>query len=132
MNTNEMEFLDTSDPDFVDKLNFALWSTGGSSDYSNDRDRPYNGQPHTNEGIRGKQEVSGVTMRDVRDCLIKAMLSCAQPELASKVEDNTWRIQDVYDIDFNHVDPVAVSQNLTCNIEKMMGIYPNIPKLTDK
>lgn len=32
-----------------------------------DRDRPYLGQPHTFTGERGKQEVFGVTMRDIRD-----------------------------------------------------------------
>ena len=32
-----------------------------------DRDRPYDGQIHTDEGERGRQEVSGVTMRDLVD-----------------------------------------------------------------
>ena len=26
------------------------------------------------------------------------------------------------------MDPIAISQNLTCQIEKMMGIFPNISK----
>lgn len=138
-----IEKLEQDDKDFENKLNFALSTDGSSSDYRNDKDRPYNGQPWTDGGVRGKQEVKGITMRDIHDCLIQAMLiSCTDEKLADKVFEisddsdigkgtkyaakGTWRKQDVYKIDFKKVDPIAIVQNLTCFIEHYMGIYPNV------
>ena len=115
----EVEMLDASDKDFAQKLDFALWSTGGSSDYRNDRERPYNGQSWTHEGKRGQTEVKGVTMRDIGDCFIRAILGFEE-------SDKTWRPQDVYKMDFSKIDPLALKQNMLNNIEKMMGIFPNI------
>lgn len=162
--------LDASSDDFKDQLEFNLWSTHSNSDYRNDRDRPYNGQPWTCDGVRGSVEVKGVTFRDIKDCFIKALLvSCAsdkylQPDeymkcwdfseckndddrpkptqylldrqndpdyISTKVELGTWRPQDVYKINMDQVDLIAVSQNLSVEIEKMMGIYPNI-KINEK
>jgi hypothetical protein len=77
----EVEMLDASKEDFKEQLEFAIWSTGGSSDYRNDRERPYNGQSWTDEGERGKTEIKGLTLRDVRDCLIKAMLGITHTNL---------------------------------------------------
>ena len=160
----EIEMLDASSEDFKEQLEFAIWSTGGSSDYRNDRERPYNGQNWTDEGERGKTEVKGLTMRDIRDCLIKAMLvsspsnkylnedfskcwdySQEPPKptqylldhqnetdfISTKVELGTWRPQDVYKINWGDIDPLVIAQNLTCEIEKMMGIFPNVPILQD-
>lgn len=70
----DIPILDASSEDFIDQFNFAMWSTDSSSDYRNDRERPYNGQSHTDDGIRGSRIVEGLTMRDIKDCLIKAML----------------------------------------------------------
>ncbi len=117
----EIPILDASDEDFSDKLSFALWSTGGSSDYRNDRERPYTGQSWTVEGKRGQQEVKGVTMRDIGDCFIRAILGFDE-------NDKTWREQDVYKMDLNKIDPIALKQTMLTNIEKMMGIFPNIGK----
>lgn len=86
-----------------------------------DRSRPYDGQMHTDLGERGKQEVHGLTMRDVRDCFIRACFSAS----GLPVEDYP---KDVYGLPWNEMDPMAVSQGLTCWIERYMGIYPNIPK----
>jgi hypothetical protein len=36
---------------------------------------------------------------------------------------------DLYGWDLNKLDPMAVAQNLACEIEKIMGIYPNVPAL---
>lgn len=161
--SKEIEFIDMNDEDAQDKLSFALWSMGGSSDYRNDRERPYNGQSWTDEGKRGKTEVKGLTMRDIRDCLIKAMLVSSYSEkyleekefskcwdysespikptayllerqddpdyISTKVELGTWRPQDVYKLNWDNIDPLAVSKNLTLEIKKMMGIYPNVDKL---
>jgi hypothetical protein len=87
------------------------------------RDRPYNGQPHTDEGVRGATEVRGLTMRDVKDCfVIGAFESSGLP--ADEYPPN------IYGLDWNHLDPMAVVQNMLCNVEKRMGIYPNVPPLT--
>lgn len=132
--------LDVNDKGLNEKLDFALWSVGGSSDYRNDRERPYDGQSHTTYGERGKTEVRGLTMRDIQDCFIQALLVCAKPELSEKVVEidievpekyaakGTWCPQDVYEIDFKDIDPLAVAQNLGCFIEHYMGIFPNVPK----
>jgi hypothetical protein len=141
--------LDASADDFKEQLEFNLWSTQSSSDYRNDRDRPYNGQPRTDQGVRGKMEVSGLTMRDIADCIVMAMLESAphpqeywdrfteffnDPEKLKseqdkfpmcKVELGTWRYQDVYKLDWSNIDPLAIVKNATCRIEKMMGIFPN-------
>lgn len=146
LNIDDIPMLDMSDPDFEQQYNFAIWSTDSASDYRNDRERPYNGQPHTDDGERGKTEVKGLTMRDIRDCLIQAMLvSSVDEKLAKKVFEisndpdigkgtsyaakGTWRVQDVYEVDFSKVDPLAICQNLTCFIEHYMGIFPNVSLL---
>jgi hypothetical protein len=152
----EVPVLDPDSPDFKENFDFQLWSTQSCSDYRNDRERPYNGQPWTDDGVRGQQEVKGLTMRDIKDCLIKAMLISSKPPqeywdrfseffnnpellkeeqdkfVHTKVELGTWRPQDVYKIDWNNIDPIAITQNLTVEIEKMMGIFPNIPKSKDE
>ena len=83
-------------------------------------DRPYDGQPHTDTGERGKQQIEGLTMRDIRDCFV---LACFE---SSGLTPEQWP-GTVYGLPWNNMDPIAISQNLTCNIEKRMGIYPNIP-----
>lgn len=143
-----------------------------NEDNGNDRNRPYNGQSHTDSGKRGMTEVKGLTMRDIKDCLIKAMLASGSTDkyledfdkcwdfsdcdpalegedakptqfLLDHIEEKdfvhcklplgTWSENDVYKLDWDKIDPIAICQNLTCEIEKMMGIYPNIPgELTEK
>jgi len=125
---SDIPVIDINEENWERHLDFALWSTGGSSDYRNDRDRPYNGQPWTDGGIRGKQEVSGMTFRDLRDCFVKGLLKCSvdQPELRDAVEDGTWRTADAWKVDLSQIDPLGVWQTMSCEIEKMMGIYPNL------
>jgi hypothetical protein len=160
----KVPMIDATSTQFKDAFAFNIWSTQSCSDYRNDRERPYNGQPWTDDGVRGQQEVHGLTMRDLKDCLIKAMLMSAHDEeylraneflkcwdfsmckndgdepipteyllekqkegkyISTKVDTGNWRPQDVYKLDWNNIDPLAVAQNFTCNIEKMMGIFPN-------
>ena len=106
----------------------------GYNNHNMRRDRPYSGQPHTDSGIRGSSEIRGITFRDLRDCFIRAIiLSTGAPndrlrELygeACKGENAALCTNDVYGIDMNDLDPMAISQNLACEIEKLMGIYPN-------
>jgi hypothetical protein len=60
-------------------------------------------------------------MRDIRDCLIKAMLISSPSNKYAELE--TWKLQDVYKINWDDIDPLAIAQNLTCEIEKMMAIF---------
>lgn len=83
------------------------------------RDRPYDGQAWTDDGERGKTEVRGLTMRDIRDCLLLAFYDSSRPE-----SDN---IKCVDNLPLEQMSPLAISQNLCCWIEKYMGIFPNIP-----
>ncbi len=95
------------------------------------RDRPYTGQPQTDTGERGKTEVRGVTFRDLRDCWIRAFLLCSDHneekyEEAKQGEFAHLCENDLYGWDLNELDPMAVFQNFSCEIERLMGIYPNI------
>lgn len=122
--------------DFLRQLDRALDSTGYSDD-SMKRDRPYTGQPHTCEGIRGAEPVVGLTMRDIRDCFIRAvMLSTGASgfpaarafyDEADKGEDGLLSWRDVHEVPDGAVSLQAVCQNLGCEIEKAMGIFPNLP-----
>jgi len=130
---NEIPTVDASDANFKDNFAFACWSTHSSSDISNKRDRAYDGQEWTVHGERGKQLISGLTMRDVQDCFLRACLLCCagiQDELYDRVKKETWREQDVYKIDFAQIDPIVVAQTMGCEIEKMMGIFPNVSELS--
>ena len=86
-----------------------------------DRNRPYNGQSHTDLGERGKTLVEGLTMRDVADCIVLGFLD-ASGGVPENVDWNSVYKQP----GINDISPIAVVQNATCHIEKMMGIYPNI------
>ena len=87
-----------------------------------DADRPYDGQPHTDHGQRGATEIKGITFRDLRDCFIRA---CYE---SSGLPIEEWP-GSVYDLPWDDMDVIAVAQNLGCNVEKRMGIYPNVSRL---
>lgn len=102
------------------------------------RDRPYTGQPWTHLGARGGQMVSGLTIRDLRDCFVRAyMLSIydlapqneAYYREAEKGEDAALCEEDLYKVG-GEPDLVAVIQNFACEIERAMENWPNVPKLT--
>jgi hypothetical protein len=111
--------------EFNKMMKWAMAEIQGSSAYSLERDRPYDGQPHTDQGERGKQLVAGLTMRDVADCMVLGFLDAAGIERERPIRD------DIYTIDLPDIDPGAVIQNALCHIEKMMGIYPNVPGLKE-
>lgn len=124
----------------------------GWHDHNMNRDRPYSGQAHTDEGERGKTEVKGITFRDLRDCFIRAVIlstggSNYQPRTGNSIEDNKIKSRieslyreaekgdraalcsdDLYGWDLDKIDPMAIAQNLSCEVERIMGIFPNIPK----
>ena len=89
-----------------------------------DRSRPYTGQSHTDEGERGKTLVEGLTMRDVADCMVVGFL-----EASGSYPDNPTR-GDMYKVKENP-SPGALISCVMCNIEKSMGIYPNVPELVE-
>lgn len=91
------------------------------------RTRPYDGQAHTDLGQRGRTFIDGLTMRDIRDCYFRAV--CLSAGLRD--DESDWP-DSIYKIDWNDLDPIAVSQNLTCEIERMMGIFPNVPRLLEE
>jgi len=104
------------------------------------RNREYTGPDHTLDGIRGKTEVRGITFRDLKDCLAQAILaSTGEAEFSDKtveIDDEfkdteyeykgDWTFNDLYKVDLNKLDPLAIAQNLGCFVEHYMGIYPNI------
>jgi len=131
--------MDSSFDQMWDKVGHDL----GWFDHNMSRDRPYNGQPHTSTGVRGSTEVKGITFRDLRDCFIRAYilshnhhrdngLNRAEPNATLRDEANKGERaalceDDVYKLKGN-VDPIAIAQNLCCEVEKIMGIFPNVPR----
>lgn len=87
------------------------------------RDRPYAGQPQTDDGERGKTLVHGLTFRDVKDCFV---IGCFK---ASGLSPKDYP-PTLYKLPWDEMDPIAVLQNMSCEMERRMGIYPNVPKLT--
>lgn len=113
-------------------LGQAFSDAEGASAYRYDRDRPYNGQPQTTFGERGRTLVTGLTFRDVMDCFVAGLLDCCgvdQPELY-EVADRALH-ENMYEVDLDHIDPGAWWQNMAVRMEKMMGTYPNVPKLEE-
>ncbi len=102
------------------------------------RDRPYGGQVHTDTGLRGMTEIEGITFRDLRDCFIRGLLRAASHvvpekyEEACKGEDADLDSNDVYYFNLNKLDPMAIFNNVSCEVEKLMGIYPNILGMAKK
>lgn len=105
------------------------------TDQSTDPARPFNGQRQTDFGERGKTEVKGIRFRDLADCICKAFIDCTgftlenADEMRQRADDGTLNYNDLYELDLSEMDPVALIRNVACRVEKMMGIYPNVPKL---
>ena len=120
--------------EFRRTFGFAMKEIQGSSAWSMDRNRPYDGQPHTDDGERGKTIVAGLTMRDVQDCFVMGFLHASEFQRAEKgISERKNPVRDdLYSIDLEQIDPVAAIQCAMVEIEKMMGIFPNVPKLTYK
>lgn len=100
---------------------------------STDPNRLFDGQYHTDDGERGKTEIKGVRFRDLCDCITKAFVHAAahtvenEGELREKVETNTICRQDLYQLDLSRMDPGTLIKNISCEVERFMGIFPNIP-----
>lgn len=129
-----------------ENMSIAAFIDHLGSDVSMDRQRSYNGQSHTQTGTRGSQLIFNLTFRDVRDCFIRAYIlshehykrgtiepiqpnatlsdECKKGEAASICDNDIYTLK-------GDADPLAVWQNMACEIEKMMGIYPNVPGLKE-
>jgi len=99
------------------------------------RARAYEGQPHTDHGHRGRQEIHGITFRDLHDAFVRACCLSAGGiseeydrfyQEATKGERALLAESDVYDLPWERMDIIAVAQNLSCEIERLMGIFPNL------
>lgn len=125
----------------IEKLFDQIAHDLGWHEHSMRRDRPYNGQAWTATGMRGGTEIRGITFRDLRDCFIRAVLLSTGAELidgkdmrplyeeACKGEAAVLCENDLYGFNLDKLDPIAICQNLSCEVEKLMGIYPNVSGL---
>lgn len=103
------------------------------------RTRPYKGQDHTDYGERGKTLIQGLTMRDICDCYVRGFIMAGNhvfdPKLykeANKGERAKLSPNDLFGVDINEIDPVAICQNMMCEVERMMGIFPNVSGLSKR
>lgn len=69
----------------------------------------------------GKTEVNNITFRDLKDCLIRAFYD------SSGISPSEYP-ESVYQLPLDKMDPIAICQNLCVEVEKTMGIFPNIPE----
>ena len=99
----------------------------GMGDDTTDPDRPFTGQPHTDQGERGKTLIAGLRFRAVADCFVIGWLRASGR--SSLAESGTATYNDVYECD-DDIDPLAVMQNMMCEMERRMGTYPNILRLS--
>lgn len=109
-----------------------LFAKGNDYLTATQRDRPYDGQSQTDQGERGKQEVHGVTMRDVHDAFVIGAFQAGG--FAFDFTEDYSRIYHgtIHDLPWDQMDPLAVIQNAMCELEKRMGIYPNLPRYRSK
>lgn len=119
-----------------------------------DRTRPYDGQPHTDHGERGSlplvlelgaedkiygpiTKLEGITLRDIYDAVIIGILQAKNRSSTpvgmdalppNHIMSNAQLWEELSkDADF---DPIAAAQNASCEIEKRLGIFPNVSALT--
>ena len=106
-----------------------------------ERDRPFVGQPHTTLGQRGSMQIVGMRARDLMDCYIRAVIFSypvtdengkdIQPnrELYDEAKKGQYALLNsncLYRL-VGDPDPVSIWQNMICEIEKMMGVFPHLP-----
>lgn len=100
-------------------------------------------QPHTILGERGQQEIK---LKDIQiaECFLRGMLDSAtyysvseKGELTNRISTEKLEYHHLIDLVYNvewreDFDPVAIVQCASCHLEKVLGIYPNVPKLKEK
>ena len=100
-------------------------------------------QPHTILGERGQQEMK---LKDIQicECFLRGMLDGAT-YYALDEDDNLTNNIPTEKLEYHHLidiiykvkwlenfDPVAVVQCASVHLEKVLGIYPNVPKLKER
>ena len=87
-----------------------------------DPERPFGA--HTEQGERGQEKVT-IRMRDIADCFVIGA------GLASGAGGAYYRAKMARSTITNFtkltIDPLAVMQNMLCEIERRIGIFPNLP-----
>lgn len=86
------------------------------------RDRPYDGQAHTDDGERGRTPLDGLTYRDVFDAFVIGAYEAS----GLPYEDYP---ESIYDLPWDDMDPIAVAQCQSVILEQRAGIFPNVPPL---
>ena len=100
----------------------------------------HSGQPHTILGIRGQQEMK---LKDIQicECFLRGMLDGATywgitpaGELTNNLPPEKMEYHHLIDAIYRvkwieNFDPVAIVQCASVHLEKVLGIYPNVPKL---
>lgn len=110
------------------------------------RRRPFEGQSHTFTGERGKLPLyldladpgthlvprpdrplnpQALRLRDIYDAMLVGMLHAYGPR-PEDIRDSSHLFR-VLDFNGSSFDPVAAAQNATVEVEKRLGIYPNVP-----
>jgi hypothetical protein len=91
------------------------------------RRRPH-GKPMGRYGLaRSAVPVCNITLRDVHDAYVRAVCRCSDdPEMAEDALNGENAKLNSYMIADKQTDPIAVGAALLEEIEKLMGIYPNL------
>lgn len=101
--------------DTSDELLIAIEAAAPSSLAAHlDPARPYDGQPHTFTGERGRREVHGLTLRDLMDCYVRASYE------VSGLPVEQWP-GTVYGLPRAELDPIALGQRLCLLVEQRMA-----------
>ena len=99
-----------------------------------DSERPFDGQYHTFFGERGKTEIERIRFRDLADCIATAFVRvCDQDDSVEDcLENRAYPYSRLFSLETAGIDPIAFIQVVSCEVEKAMGVFPNIPKGIDE
>lgn len=122
----------------------------GFTSHNCDKDRPFLEQ----QPKRAQMEITGLTRRDIKDCMVLGILECRDSEkygelpsvyvseagnkfqtfddlLAADegynghyIDPERVTYNDLYGWNLDDIDPVAAVQNMACHLERRMGIFP--------
>jgi len=86
---------------------------------------------------RHQVKVEGLTFADINECYYLAIMDSADDDIARKAMAKWEKTKEinpnfVYKLNWEHIDPIAIRQNLDCWIERKMEIFPNITPLKVK
>lgn len=87
-------------------------------------------KPQTQEK-RSKVKIKGLTFADINECYYLAIMDSADDDIAREAMAKYEKTKEIdpnfmFKLNWEHIDPIAIRQNLDCWIERKMGIFPNI------